>query len=56
MDAAGIEVPDDLRALPDDEPPEPGEEAEETPGLNRGDVLRPLALPEAAVPAADLLG
>lgn len=41
MDAQGIEVPEELRALPDDEPAEPEEAAEEeAPGLTRADVLR----------------
>lgn len=40
MDAQGIEVPDELRALPDDEPPEPEADDEEVPGLTREDVLR----------------
>ena len=41
MDAQGLEVPEGLRALPDDEPEEPeAEEAEEAPGLTRADVLR----------------
>lgn len=41
MDAQGIEVPEELRALPDDEPEEPAaEEEEEPPGLSREDVLR----------------
>ena len=40
MDAQGVEVPDELRALPDDEPDEPEAEADEAPGLTRADVLR----------------
>ena len=40
MDAGGIAVPEELRALPDDEPEEPEAEAEEVPGLTRADVLR----------------
>jgi uncharacterized protein YjbI with pentapeptide repeats len=41
MDAQGLEVSAELRALPDDEPEEAeAEEQEEVPGLTRADVLR----------------
>jgi uncharacterized protein YjbI with pentapeptide repeats len=40
MAAGGLEIPDDLRALPDEEPEEPVEgETEEGPGLTRADIL-----------------
>lgn len=55
MEAQGIEVPEELRDLPDDEPPEPEADEEEPPGLTREDVLRRRAYGESLA-GADLTG
>ncbi len=40
MDAAGLDVPEELRGTPDDVPPQPEEAVAAPPGLSRADVLR----------------